>query len=94
LSNGRAVVALDRASPSADAVGMMVDDATGFAGLLIAHPGEAEAWAFKLGTTSAEAAFEMSAKKGAPRAELKVAESEAPAWKFSAATTSDAPAHQ
>ena len=34
LANGRAVVVLDRASPSGDAVGMMVEDATDFAGQL------------------------------------------------------------
>jgi hypothetical protein len=83
LGNGRAAVVLDRAS--GDAVGMMVDDATDFAGMLIAYPPPAEQWAFKLGTTGRETAFEVYDSQGAIRSELKLNGGEAPAWKLSPA---------
>jgi predicted regulator of Ras-like GTPase activity (Roadblock/LC7/MglB family) len=83
LGNGRAVVALDRAS--GDAVGMMVDDATDFAGIAIAYPAPAADWAFKLGTTGREMAFDVYDPQGAIRGELKLNGSETPAWKLSPA---------
>ena len=83
LGNGRAAVVLDRAK--GDAIGMMVDDATDFAGMLIAYPPPADQFAFKLGTTGREMALDMYDPQGAIRGELKLDGSEAPAWKLSPA---------
>ncbi len=54
LDNGRAVVALDY--PERDAVGMMVDDRSGFAGMLVAHR-----------TPTEHAAILIGAEGGVPR---------------------------
>jgi hypothetical protein len=83
LGNGRAAVVLDRAS--GDAVGMMVDDATDFAGMLVAYPAPADQWAFKVGTTGRDIALEVYDSKGAARGELQLDGSEGPGWKFSPA---------
>jgi hypothetical protein len=84
LDNGRAAVVLDRASPAADAVALMVDDKTDFAGLLMIYPGPFanSKPAFKMGTTGQEAILQMFDASGAPRSELKVSGTEQPQWKL------------
>lgn len=76
LSNGntvnRAVVALDR--PGEDAVGMMVDDKTGYAGLGINYPREVREWTtgVDLGTQGNKAFITIRDSHDMPRATLGI----------------------
>lgn len=78
----RAVIALDR--PAMDAIGMMVDDKTGFAGLMVNYAKGADS-AFEVGTR--EGVLTMTARdpQGTQRAALKIEGAQAPAWRFSGA---------
>lgn len=78
----RAVVALDR--PGMDAVGMMVDDKTGYAGLMLNYAKGADS-SFEVGTRNGVLSVVARDPRGTERAVLKVEGPQAPAWRFSAA---------
>ncbi len=83
MGMGRAVFALDRATPPYDAIGMMVDDKEGFAGMIINY-GDAKARdaAIELGTDADSAHIRLNGKDGLPRARLNVDGANKPAWQF------------
>jgi hypothetical protein len=95
LGSDRAAVVLDRASPSGDAVALMVDDKTNFAGILAAYPGPVGGFdpVFKMGSTGDKAAFQIFDKSNSLRADLTINGPEKPEWKFDAAksTTTSKP---
>lgn len=77
----RAVIALDRAWPAQDAIGLMVDDKTGFAGLVGSYANGNSG--FELGTQGDATTMTLRDPQGRERASLQIKESVAPAWKFS-----------
>jgi hypothetical protein len=81
---GRAVFALDR--PTQDAIGMMVDDKSGFAGMIVNYANGKDS-AFALGTQGDAVSMTLSDPAGSPRADLKVEGTAVPAWQFSGPAT-------
>lgn len=82
----RAAVVLDRPWPSADAIGLMVDDKTGFAGLGVMYAKGGQS-GFELGTRGNAVSMTLSDPRGQKRASLKVEGPEKPAWQFNGAAT-------
>lgn len=82
----RAVIALDRAWPSQDAIGLMVDDKSGFAGMGINYA-KGQDFGFEIGTQGNAVSMVFKDPQGHERASLQVAGSAAPAWQFSGAAT-------
>lgn len=80
---GRAVIALDRAWPAQDAIGLMVDDKTGFAGIGINYANGNSG--FELGTRGDTTSMTLSDPQGRERASLQVKGPVVPVWKFSGA---------
>lgn len=79
----RAVIALDRAWPARDAIGLMVDDKTGFAGLGVNYANGNSG--FELGTQGDATSITLSDPQNRERANLQIKGPAAPAWKFSGA---------
>jgi hypothetical protein len=83
LGMGRAVIGLDRAAPLSDAIGMMVDDRDGFAGLVLNYAdGKVQAPAFELGATADEVHMQVYGKDNLPHAQLNFDGKSKPAWQF------------
>jgi hypothetical protein len=88
LGNGRAAVVLDR--PNGDAMGMMVDDKSNYAGLLINYPSQETA--LELAVKDKQPSVEMFDSDGKGRAKLKLFGTERPTWEVhDAATATKAP---
>jgi hypothetical protein len=77
----RAVVALDRPWPSADAIGLIVDDKSGFAGLGVNYANGNSG--FELGIQGDTTSMTFRDPQGHKRANLEIKGPVAPAWKFS-----------
>jgi hypothetical protein len=83
LGMGRVVLGLDRAAPLSDAIGMMVDDKEGFAGMIVNYgDGKVQAPAFELGTTANEVHMQFYGKDNLPHAQLNFDGKGKPAWQF------------
>ena len=83
MGMGRAVIGLDRAAPMSDAIGMMVDDKEGFAGLIVNYADRnVEAPAFELGATANEVHIQLYGKDNLPHAALNFDGHGKPAWQF------------
>ena len=83
MGMGRAVFGLDRATPPYDAIGMMVDDKEGFAGMIINYGDpKAKDTGIELGTDADSAHIQLNGKDGLPRAKLNVDGTNKPAWQF------------
>ena len=86
LSNGgtvnRAVMALDR--PGEDAVGMMVDDKTGYAGLGVSYPPEVGKWTtgLILGTQGSKAFITIKDLHDTPRGTLGIGPEMVPSFQL------------
>jgi hypothetical protein len=78
LGNGRAVVALDR--PNGDALGMMVDDQTHYAGMLINYPSRQAA--LELSVEDTQPSIEIFDPNGKGRAKLKLSGADRPTWEL------------
>lgn len=78
---GRAVIALDRSWPAADAIGLMVDDKSGFAGLGVNYANGNSG--FELGIQGDTTSMTFRDPQGHKRANLEIKGPVAPAWKFS-----------
>lgn len=83
LGMGRVVLGLDRAAPLSDAIGMMVDDKEGFAGMVLNYAdAKAQAPALELGSDANGVHVQFYGKDNLPRAALDIEGSGKPAWKF------------
>lgn len=83
LGRGRVGIALDRSTPPFDAIGMMVDDQEGFAGMIINYnDAKARDTAIELGTDADSAHIRINGKDGLPRANLDVSGASKPAWQL------------
>ncbi|KZC37049.1 hypothetical protein RHOFW510R12_27125 [Rhodanobacter sp. FW510-R12] len=83
MGMGRAVFGLDRATPPYDAIGMMVDDKEGFAGMIINYGDpKAKDTGIELGTDTNSAHIKLNGKDGLPRAQLNLDGTNKPAWRF------------
>lgn len=83
LDSGRAVVALDY--HERDAIGMMVDDRNGFAGMLVAHKPPANSAAILMGVQDGVPSLAFSDSQARERAKLQIDGAVAPAWLMSPA---------
>ncbi len=83
MGMGRVVIGLDRAAPLSDAIGLMVDDKEGFAGMIVNYAdGKVQAPAFELGTTANEVHMQFYGKDNLPHAQLNFDGKGKPAWQF------------
>jgi hypothetical protein len=83
LGMGRVVIGLDRAAPLSDAIGLMVDDRDGFAGMIMNYAdGKVQAPALELGTTANEVHMQFYGKDNLPHAQLNFDGKGKPAWQF------------
>lgn len=82
----RAAIVLDRPWPSADAIGLMVDDKTGFAGFGINYAKGGQS-GFEVGTQGSMVSMSLSDPQGGKRASLKVEGPAKPEWQFNGAAT-------
>lgn len=83
MGMGRVGLALDRAHPPYDAVGMMVDDKEDFAGLMINYSDpKARDSAIEWGTDPNSVHIKINGKDGLPRAKLDYDGTHQPAWQF------------
>ena len=83
LGMGRVGIALDRPTPPFDAIGMMVDDKEGFAGMMINYGDpKARDTAIELGTYANSAHIQLNGKDGLPHAMLNLDGEGKPAWQF------------
>lgn len=93
LGMGRAVLGLDRATAPYDAIGMMVDDTEGFAGMIINYGDpKAKNTGIELGTDANSAHIKVYGKDGLPRAQLESDGNSRPAWRFDDAESAKAEA--
>ncbi|HXE67651.1 MAG TPA: hypothetical protein VN630_11445 [Rhodanobacteraceae bacterium] len=79
----RAVIALDRAWPAQDAIGLMVDDKSGFAGMGINYANGNSG--FEVGAKGEATSMTLSDPQGYERASLQIKGAEKPAWLFNGA---------
>ncbi|MEP7098403.1 MAG: hypothetical protein ABI748_12125 [Dokdonella sp.] len=91
IDNGRGVISLDR--PGIDAVEMVVNDKTGFAGLTVnyARPMGEYAEAIRLGTKGREAWWALSDENSKERARLSIDGDSSPAMRTFPADKSNGP---
>lgn len=95
LGMGRVVLGLDRAAPLSDAIGMMVDDKEGFAGMIVNYADKnAQAPAFELGADAHGVHLQFYGKDSLPRAALDIEGSAKPAWQFDDADSAKAAAEK
>jgi len=80
---GRAVIALDRAWPAQDAIGLMVDDKTGFAGMVVNYANGNSG--FEVGAQGDTTSMTLNDPQGHERASLRIKGSGEPAWQFNGA---------
>ena len=83
MGTGRVGLALDRATPPYEAIGLMIDDAENFAGMYINYGDpKARDSAIELGTGADNVSIELKGKDGHSRAKLGVEGASKPAWQF------------
>lgn len=85
MGTGRVGLALDRAEPPYDAIGMMVDDKSDFAGMYINYSDpKARDSAIELGSDASDAYIKLNGKDGLSRAKLEVDGTSKlkPMWQF------------
>lgn len=83
MGTGRVGIALDRATPPYEAIGLMVDDKENFAGMYINYGDpKARDSALELGTDADSGHIQLNGKDGLPHAMLKVDGKGKPAWQF------------
>jgi hypothetical protein len=83
MGTGRVGIALDRATPPYEAIGRMVDDKEGFAGMYINYGDPtARGSAIELGTDARSGHIQLNGTDGLPRARLDLDETNKPAWQF------------
>jgi hypothetical protein len=82
----RAAIVLDRPWPSADAIGLIVDDKTGFAGLGVNYAKGGQS-GFEVGTQGNAVSMTLRDPQGQERASVRVDGPAKPAWQFNGAAT-------
>jgi hypothetical protein len=83
MGTGRVGLALDRATPPYEAIGLMVDDQENFAGMYINYGDpKARDSAIEFGTDTNSAHIQLNGKDGLPRAKLDLDGTNKPAWQF------------
>jgi hypothetical protein len=83
MGTGRVGLALDRATPPYEAIGLMVDDEENFAGMYINYGDpKARDSAIEFGTDANSAHIQLKGKDGLPRAKLDFDGTNKPAWQF------------
>jgi hypothetical protein len=83
MGGGRVGLALDRATPPYEAIGLMIDDSENFAGMYINYGDpKARDSAIELGTDTDHASIELKGKDGHARAKLSLDGANKPAWQF------------
>lgn len=83
MGTGRVGLALDRATPPYEAIGLMIDDSENFAGMYINYGDpKARDSAIELGTDTDNVSIELKGKDGHPRAKLGLDGTSKPAWQF------------
>ncbi|GGY15072.1 hypothetical protein GCM10008098_02460 [Rhodanobacter panaciterrae] len=83
MGTGRVGLALDRATPPYEAIGLMIDDMENFAGMYINYGDpKAKDSAIELGTDANSVHLQLKGKDGLPRAKLNVDGTNRPAWQF------------
>jgi hypothetical protein len=83
MGTGRVGLALDRATPPYEAIGLMIDDTENFAGMYINYGDpKAKDSAIELGTDANSVHLQLKGKDGLPRAKLNVDGTNKPAWQF------------
>lgn len=83
MGTGRVGLALDRATPPYEAIGLMVDDTENFAGMYINYGDpKAKDSAIELGTDANSVHIQLTGKDGLPRAKLNLDGANKPAWQF------------
>lgn len=83
MGTGRVGIALDRAKPPYEAIGLMVDDADNFAGMYVNYgdPAARDA-AFELSTNANSVHVRFNGTDGLPRTQMNVDGKSKPAWQF------------
>jgi hypothetical protein len=88
MGTGRVGLALDRATPPYEAIGLMIDDKENFAGMYINYGDpKAQDSAIELGTDTNSVHIQLNGKDGLPRAKLNVDGTNKPAWQFDDASS-------
>lgn len=83
MGEGRVGLALDRATPPYEGIGLMIDDADNFAGMYINYGDpKARDSAIELGTDADNVSIALKDKDGHPRAKLSLDGANKPAWRF------------
>lgn len=83
MGTGRVGIALDRATPPYEAIGLMIDDKENFAGMYINYGDpKAKDSAIELGTDANSVHIQLNGKDGLPRAKLNVDGTNKPAWQL------------
>ena len=83
MGTGRVGIALDRATPPYEAIGLMVDDKANFAGMYINYGDpKARDSAIELGTDTNSVHVRLNGTDGLSRAQLNVDGKSKPAWQF------------
>lgn len=83
MGGGRIGLALDRATPPYEAIGLMIDDSENFAGIYINYGDpKARDSAIELSTDTDHASIALKGKDGHARAKLSLDGSTKPAWQF------------
>lgn len=98
MGTGRVGIALDRATPPYEAIGLMVDDEDNFAGMYINYGDpKARDAAIELGSDANSVHIRLNGKDGLPRAKLNVDGIDKPTWQFdhtaSATKAASTPGH-
>ena len=83
MGTGRVGLALDRATPPYEAIGLMIDDKEDFAGMYINYGDpKAKDSAIELGTDANSVHIQLNGKDGLPHAKLNLDGTNKPAWQF------------
>ena len=83
MGTGRVGLALDRAKPPYEAIGLMVDDEENFAGMYINYGDpKARDSAIEMGTDAERAHIKFNGMDGLPHARLNIDGKSKPAWQF------------
>lgn len=95
MGTGRVGLALDRATPPYEAIGLMVDDQDNFAGMYINYGDpKARGAAFEMGTDAKTAHVQFNGTDGLARAQLNLDDANKPAWQFDDAASAKAAAEK
>ena len=90
MGNGMAVMGLDRAAPLSDAVALVVEDKSGFAGLVVNYADQhTESSALEISADANGALLQVMGKDSLPRATLHVTGDAKPAWRMDDAASAE-----